>query len=240
MPKKFTTNFLIVTLITLIFIPLHTSYAETEDGHYEVDYEVLSADNDSVSVANDYFDKPATLIAENGERIMQISINHSDWVVGLQAPQGADFVDVDVISADEAEDTRVIEFKVEEDHDLANPIEMKMHIVVDVLDEDYDHHYTARFAFDESSLEEVEAPEEEVEEQTNASGDTSNEAEETEDNTKTEDSEIDSKTDEIDPAGMNPGTLIVIVLLASITVILLYAFVFKGKNKNNQKENKNE
>jgi len=242
--KRVTTSFMLAILVAFSFSPFPIAHGEESEGYYEMDYEVLSADDDSVSVANDYFDKPATLIVENGERTMQISINHSEWVVGLQAPQGDDFVDVDVVSQDDTEDTRIVEFKIEEDHDWVDPVEMKMHIIVDVLEEDYDHHYTARFAFDPDSMTEVSASEvEDTEESESANEDQVDDTEETDEdgkNTETDDSEIDSETEEIDPAGMNPGTLIVLVLLAAITVILLYAFVFKRKNNNNSKENKNE
>lgn len=220
----------ILTVMIFILLPIHMVDAETADGYYEIDYEVLNADNDSVSVANDYFDKPAVLIVEKGERYLQMGINHSNWVVGLQAPDGDDFVDVDVISEDEEEDVRIVQFVLDEDENLDEPVEMKMHIVVDVLEEDYDHHYTARFQFDEESMTEVDAPlgEEEVEDD-----DAVAEEEATDSDTdETAEKESDTKTDddkEIKGAGVNAGTMIVIVLLVGIAAVLLYSFVFKKK-----------
>src|SRR5699024_2232518 len=38
------------------------------------------------------------------------------------------------------------------------PIEINMHIIVDVLEEDYDHHYTTFFDFDEGSITETDEP----------------------------------------------------------------------------------
>lgn len=196
-------------------------FAEGQKTYYEMDYEVLNADNDSVSVANDYFEKPAVLIEVDGEKYVQFSINYSKWVVGLQAPQGEDFVDVDNLKEDEEADTRVVQFAVAEEEGFSEPIEMKMHIVVDTLDEPYDHHYTARFAFDAESMEEVDAPLEESEEE---------EAEEEVEETAASDKEATSaSTDESVSEENSAGTLIVIILLASITGILLYSFVFKKK-----------
>lgn len=215
-------TFIFAVFTALLLFPTDITNAETADGYYEIDYEVLNADSDSVSMANDYFEKPAMMIVENGEKKLQLTINHSNWVVGLQAPQGDDFVDVGVISVDEVEDTRIVEFPVEADHDLAEPIEMKMHIVVDVLEEDYDNHYTARFAFDEDRLEEAEAPEVEAEEPIEKT-------EESEDIEVEDESTTAPSSDDAPPSGMNSGTLIVIVLLAAIAVILLYSFVFKKK-----------
>src|SRR5690625_4002858 len=117
-------TFIFAALVALLF-PTDITNAKTADGYYEIDYEVLNADSDSVSMANDYFEKPAMMIVENGEKKLHLTINHSNWVVGLQAPQGDDFVDVDVLSEDDEEDTRIVEFQVEDDHDLSEPIEMK-------------------------------------------------------------------------------------------------------------------
>ena len=219
---KTISTFILAALMAFLLFPTDTTYAETADGYYTIDYEVLSADSDSVSMANDYFEKPATMIVENGEKQLQLTINHSAWVVGLQASQEDDFVDVTVISEDEAEDTRVVEFQVADDHDLSDPIEMKMHIVVDVLEEDYDNHYTARFAFDEGSMEEVDTPEIEDEEPIE-------EIEESEDTAIEDESSTATTSDNDLSSGANSGTLIVIVLLAAIAVILLYSFVFKKK-----------
>lgn len=205
-----------------VLAPGHTVFAQEEDGYYELDYEVLNADNDSVSVANDYFEKPAVLILENGEKQIQLSINHSQWVVGLEAPQGDDFVDVEVVGEDEADDVRIVQFGVEDEEDFAEPLELKMHIVVDTLDEPYDHHYTARFAFDADSMEEVDAPLQTMEEDAEAPEEKEEEA------VPADETEVSDSEDEV-PTDNPTGTLIVLILLASIVVILLYSFVFKKK-----------
>jgi len=213
--KKTTITKLIMTVafIAYVFFPIHTTYAEVADGYYEIDYEVLNADSDVVSVADEYFEKPASLIIEDGKRTIQASINHSQWVVGLQAPDGDDYNDVEVLNEDKENDLRIVQFDVEEGHDFADPIELKMHIVVDILDEEYDHHYTARFLFDEDSLEEVNAPlaklDLDIEEE------------------KSSESPVDNS--EVSGAGVNSGTLIVIILLVGIAAVLLYSFVFKKR-----------
>jgi|SRR5690625_204581 len=215
--KKTTITKLIMTVafIAYVLFPIHTTYAEITDGYYEIDYEVLNADSDAVSVADEYFEKPASLIIEDGKRTIQASINHSQWVVGLQAPDGEDYNDVEVLSEDEENDLRIVQFDVEEGHDFADPIELKMHIVVDILDEEYDHHYTARFLFDEDSLEEVNAPL--VKLGTDIA----------EENEEGSESPVDNS--EVSGAGVNAGTLIVIILLVGIAAVLLYSFVFKKR-----------
>jgi|SRR5699024_3237173 len=223
-------SFLLFTGVIVLVLPSQIN-AEVDDGYYEIDYEVLNADNDSVSVANDYFDKPAVLMVDGDNRTVQLSINHSQWVVGLQAPKGDDFEEVEVLSEDkedEENEKRIVQFDIEDDHDFSEPVEMKMHIVVDVLEEDYDHKYTARFDFDEESMKEVDAPLFEVEEEETNEEDASG-SEETDDEDATTDSATDEDTSDTEGSGVNAGTMIVIVLLVGIAIILIYSFVFKKK-----------
>lgn len=128
-----------------------------EEGTYSIDYVILRAEDDSVSIANDYFEKPANLIVQDGEQYIQFLLNHSQWTKELQAPQGDAFVDVDVVEEDEAEDTRLVQFKV--DRDLSEPVEFKMHVLIETMDPVYDHRYTVRFDFNLNSLEETESKE---------------------------------------------------------------------------------
>lgn len=138
-----------------IFSPIQNAFAETSldqlaEGAYSIEYVILHAETDSVSIANDYFEKPATLYIENGERFIQFPLNHSQWTKELQAPLGDSFVDVDVISEDEEADVRVVEFKL--DRGLTEPLEFKMHVLIEEMEPVYDHRYTVRFDFDESSI----------------------------------------------------------------------------------------
>lgn len=152
-------NLLSIISIILFYYPaLSSAQSEIEDGIYDMEYEVLTADADDVSIANDYFDKPATLIVDGNNRWIQFSINHANWVVELKTPQNGDFTEVKTLEEDEEADTRIIQFPVEEDHNLEDPIEVNMHIIVDVLEEDYDHHYTTFFDFDEESITETDEP----------------------------------------------------------------------------------
>ena len=142
-----------ILMLTIISIPQGKVFAEIADGTYSVDYQILKAENDSVSMANDYFEKPATLFVENGERHIQFTLNHSEWTKELQAPLGGSFVDVDIVSENLGEDTRLVQFKVEED--LSKPLEFKMHVLIETMEPVYDHRYTVRFDFDIDSLEEI-------------------------------------------------------------------------------------
>ena len=149
---KLLLQFAVLALVWTSGVNVH---AEDPDETFSIDYQVLNSDSDSASIANDYFEKPAKLFVQNGEKYIQFSINHSEWVKELQAPLGDSFVDVEIISEDEAEDTRIVRFKLEED--LSQPVEIKMHILIESMEPVYDHSYSVRFDFDDTQKEEIES-----------------------------------------------------------------------------------
>ena len=141
----------VLLLWTIIMMPVKAE--SLSDGVYAVDYELLQGDSDSVSIANDYFEKPALLKVDGDEQILQLTLNHSKWVQELQEQSGDGFADVKVVTVNEEADTRVVEFTV--DGKLAEPFPVKMHVVIDELEIPYDHAYTVRVAIDASSLQET-------------------------------------------------------------------------------------
>lgn len=151
--------FFVLGFVLMLILPsflakeVFASQLELEPGVYSIDYEILRADNDSVSIANDYFDKPAYIIVQDDKEYIQFSINHSEWTKELQAPLGEDFVDVEVLGTNEEEDTRIVQFEL--DRSIDDPLEFKMHVLIEEMDPVYDHRYTVRFDFDEDSIEEA-------------------------------------------------------------------------------------
>lgn len=139
-------------VLVVLLLPLFSAQAATSltDGEYTIDYQVLTANNDSVSIANDYWDKPAKLFVKNGTMTVQLQLNHSSWIVEYKSLFQGSFVDVEVISENNVEDTRVVQFKAS---DLSIPIESKIHVIVP--DIDYDNMYTVRLAFDPKSIKPV-------------------------------------------------------------------------------------
>jgi len=112
------------------------------DGVYDVAYTIQKPDDDSVSIANDYFEKPARVEVVKGEAAAYIQVNHSDWIVSIQHPAGANGAELPIIDADEAANKRTIRLPIA---DLNDPVPVKMHVVIDELG--YDHEYTVRFVF---------------------------------------------------------------------------------------------
>ncbi|PFJ17753.1 heme uptake protein IsdC [Bacillus cereus] len=133
----------LVCMLAFLVMPSGKASAKLADGTYDINYVIKKAEDDSASMANDYFEKPAKLIVKNGEMRVQVPMNHSAWITEFKALENGNFVDSKVISKDEAGDKRTVEFKVD---DLSKPLGVKIHVVVPSAN--YDHHYTIRFAFD--------------------------------------------------------------------------------------------
>lgn len=194
--------------------------ADIDDGTYSIDYVILRGDNESVSIANDYFEKPATLIVENGEQYIQFWINHSQWVKELQSPLGDNFVDVDIVEEDEENDLRLVQFKV--DGDLSEPIEFKMHVYIDSMDPVYDHRYTVRFDFDIDSLQEIEAKE------------VFKTNHEQDDDTESDETAVTQNSDDSNTKSIS----ITMTIIIGIAIILFAFVIWKFmKNKMNRKVN---
>lgn len=117
------------------------------DGTYSIDYVITKAENDSASMANDYFEKPAILKVKNGVITAQFQMNHSKWITVFRTAKGTDFPNAEVIQNNQDEDTRVVQFAME---DISKPLLSKIHVTV--KDIDYDHDYTIRFLFDAKTL----------------------------------------------------------------------------------------
>ncbi|WP_078379007.1 heme uptake protein IsdC [Sutcliffiella halmapala] len=155
MKKKLGTYLLLGVLLVSLFsltITPSEAYGSTElaDGTYTINYTVLHSDNDSASIANDYWEKPAKITVNNGKMTMQMTINHSSWVKEFKVANNGGFSDVSVISTDSAADKRVVQFPVS---NLASPLVSKIHVTV--ADINYDHGYTIRFSFDTNSIKTV-------------------------------------------------------------------------------------
>ncbi len=131
-------------VLSLFSAPAH---AALEDGTYTIDYTVMHGTDPSASIANDYWEKPATLQVENGAITVEMTLNHYAWITEFKTPVNGSFQDVTVLSEDAANDKARVQFPLTGISDMT---EAKIHVVVP--DIDYDHGYTVRFDFDESSL----------------------------------------------------------------------------------------
>lgn len=135
---------LVLIVVSVWLRPAVVRAAETlTDGTYSIAYTVLRAEDDSASIANDYFEKPAKVTIAGGAITVELRMNHSKWITEFKVPSGGSYIDAAVVASDKAKDTRTVRFAVT---DLSAPLAVKMHVTVE--DIDYDHDYTVRYAFE--------------------------------------------------------------------------------------------
>lgn len=134
-------------LLALILPFSNAQAASLNDGTYSVNYTVLKAEGNAVSMANDYWLKPAKVIVKNGKLTVQMTIKNSSWVTEFKVPGNGGYVDTTVLSTNKKANTRLVQFQAQS---LSKPIKSKIHVTVKSAD--YDHDYTIQLKFDESSI----------------------------------------------------------------------------------------
>ncbi len=134
-------------LLALMLPFSNAQAAALKDGTYSVNYTVLKAEGNAVSMANDYWLKPAKVIAKNGKLTVQMTIKNSSWVTEFKVPGNGGYVDTTVLSTNKKANTRLVQFQAQS---LSKPIKSKIHVTVKSAD--YDHDYTIQLKFDESSM----------------------------------------------------------------------------------------
>ncbi|MEH7635389.1 heme uptake protein IsdC [Bacillus pumilus] len=148
MKKMMRLSVFMTALLLVFMLPFSNAQAATlKDGTYSVNYNVLKAEGNAVSMANDYWLKPAKVIAKNGKLTVQMTIKNSSWVTEFKVPGNGGYVDTTVLSTNKKANTRIVQFQAQS---LSKPIKSKIHVTVKSAD--YDHDYTIQLKFDESSM----------------------------------------------------------------------------------------
>ncbi|MDM5299891.1 heme uptake protein IsdC [Bacillus pumilus] len=139
--------FFAVILLALVLPVTNAQAASLSDGTYSVNYTVLKAEGNAVSMANDYWLKPAKVIVKSGKPTVQMTIKNSSWVTEFKVAGNGGYVDTQVLSTNKKANTRFVQFDAQS---LSKPIKSKIHVTVESAD--YDHDYTVQLKFDESSI----------------------------------------------------------------------------------------
>ncbi|WP_144525129.1 heme uptake protein IsdC [Bacillus pumilus] len=148
MKKMMRLSVCLTALLLAFILPFSNAQAATlKDGTYSVNYTVLKAEGNAVSMANDYWLKPAKVMAKNGKLTVQMTIKNSSWVKEFKVPGNGGYVDTTVLSTNKKANTRIVQFQAQS---LSKPIKSKIHVTVKSAD--YDHDYTIQLKFDESSM----------------------------------------------------------------------------------------
>ncbi|WP_175471919.1 NEAT domain-containing protein [Paenibacillus naphthalenovorans] len=118
-----------------------------EDGTYSINYKILKYNTEQKSVMQDYVITPGTLTVTNGQMYASITLKQSKEVTGFRVADGDSLVDTEVMSVDEAKNTRVVRFKVA---DLT--AKLKAWVKIEWPEFKYFHDYDIHITFDKSSL----------------------------------------------------------------------------------------
>ncbi|MCM3714048.1 NEAT domain-containing protein [Alkalihalobacillus oceani] len=152
--KKWVTVFsmLLIVLSTILpSIALAEDSSTLADGEYTIDFTFLKDGTDETSVMDDYTEKPATLLVDDGEYELHLTLTNSEWIKEFKVEQDGDYADADVIKSDTDADTRVVGFPVA---DLDEKINAFTHVVVTGVPEipGYDHEYEVQIQLHPDSL----------------------------------------------------------------------------------------
>ncbi|MBO9604641.1 MAG: NEAT domain-containing protein [Paenibacillaceae bacterium] len=136
--------------IALMALGVPAAWAESRlaDGTYDVVYTVKKPDDESVSIANDYFEKPAKVTIVSGRTTVQLQMNHSNWIGYFKVPgSGGSLIDAEVVGSNADDNTRIVRFDVA---DLQTPTVVQMKVTIKELG--YNHEYATRFVFKTDGL----------------------------------------------------------------------------------------
>lgn len=148
MTRKFAVWFMAVAMLTAIVPRGAAAASALAEGEYTVPLEVLKAASDEISAAGDYIARSARLVIDQGSIQAVLTLNNRSWwqTFKTQAAGSGSLSDVLVMSEDEANDTRVVMFEVQ---DAYQPVRAKIHIVVTGIPGfEYDNEYDIRLKFD--------------------------------------------------------------------------------------------
>ncbi|TRZ35692.1 heme uptake protein IsdC [Niallia circulans] len=196
----------ILAIFTLLSVGASnkTLAASLADGEYSINYSVLRADSDSASMADGYFKKPAKLIVENGVHKVQVGISTSaitEFKVG-----GANVTEIS-----KSGESSVVQFNVSS---LNSPTAGEIHVIVE--DQNYDHWYTIRFDFDESTANALSSQTTSTaSDATNTTSDTETAASSTAKETTTEKVENPRTSD------MSDITIYTVLMIVSVGIIVI-------------------
>lgn len=157
--RDYVRKLLTVVVMSLLLVFLGTSHAMAatalEDGEYTINYEILRGDtkDDSTSLADGYWNKPAKVFVKDGNITVQTTINQHAWVVAFATQYNGKMVDAKVVSTNEKANSRVTEFKVKNFEDM-----LLSEMTVEIPEMDYYHSYEVRFKFYPDSLKSVGKP----------------------------------------------------------------------------------
>ncbi|KOS26353.1 cell surface protein [Bacillus anthracis] len=138
---------ILITFITTLGLQKTKADTKLADGKYNIAFKVLKSNKDEESRMNKYFESPATLTVKNGKKYVSFTVKNSSWIKSFQIEKDGEFVETKVLSENKEENTRVVEFEVD---DLSKKLNAKVKVDIPIIN--YHHSYDIRIAFDRNSI----------------------------------------------------------------------------------------
>ncbi|KEK26456.1 NEAT domain-containing protein [Bacillus gaemokensis] len=117
------------------------------DGKYNIAFTVWKGDKDETSRMGSYFESPATLTVKNGKQYVSFKVKDSSSIKSFQVEKDGGFVETTVVSENKKENTRVVEFEL---NDLSKLLNSKVKINIPIIN--YNASYDIRIVFDVNSI----------------------------------------------------------------------------------------
>ncbi|NOU99414.1 NEAT domain-containing protein [Paenibacillus planticolens] len=133
--------------------PPPTNIHGIADGTYSINYKILKHGTTERSVMQDYVVSPGTLTVTNGYMRVSFTLKQSKETTSFQVAYDGSLSDTDVVSSDDAKNTRVIQFPVA---DLT--VKTAGWVKVNWPELGYNHSYDVDLTFDKSSIVRVQSP----------------------------------------------------------------------------------
>lgn len=220
-----------ILTVSIVIVPSIVTQAEIAEGTYEINYEMKEASSENTSIADGFFEKPATLTVENDEKHIELMVTSSSMIQSLSTPTG----EVDIVEEDEENEERIVKFRV--DQDLSEPLEMEMHVIVPDL---YDMKHTARAVFDVDELYTAEGDSNEEDNTEEVSEEPENNADETsevndvnemsENNENEEEASANENADEKNDTS-NVWWITLVIVGIVIIVVIVFGIFRKQRSK---------
>lgn len=135
--KKVIAMSTVLVILTWAIFSIAASAADKD-----LNYDVLKHKTQDISMANDYFNKPAKLVDKNGKQYIQLTVNHSHWIVNFTFNGHKE----NIVNEDKAKDERTSEFPVDKTSgEVAGTIKVFIDEEVNGKPFKYDHNYNITY-----------------------------------------------------------------------------------------------
>jgi heme-binding NEAT domain protein len=122
------------------------------DGKYTMNFMVLKYETDQRSVMQDYVFTPGLLTVQGGKKYFSFKLKQSKEITSFKTDSDGSLSDTSVISRDEANNTRVVQFEVK---DLSS--RLKGWVKINWPEMNYFHDYDVEITFDKANMTKVSA-----------------------------------------------------------------------------------